>query len=128
LLKGECTKTDFTLVDAGSTVYFAGFNGCNGERPECCPWQVATTSAPATTAGGTNQDTGNHLGFDFPQPQDSNQAVLAACADDYYSISGGCCPVYVNKPLNFSCSSDIFPAGIGSSQQRLVVKLLATVR
>ncbi|KAK0655116.1 hypothetical protein B0T16DRAFT_450855 [Cercophora newfieldiana] len=92
LLKGECTKTDFTLVDAGSTVYFAGFNGCNGERPECCPWPVATTSA-ATTAGGTNQDTGNHIGFDFPQPQDSNQATLASCADDYYSISGGCCPV-----------------------------------
>ncbi|KAK0633755.1 hypothetical protein B0T14DRAFT_81012 [Immersiella caudata] len=95
LLKGECTKTDFTLVDAGSTVYFAGFNGCNGERPECCPWQVATMSASplATTMAGTNQDTGNHIGFDFPQPQDSNQATLASCADDYYSISGGCCPV-----------------------------------
>lgn len=95
LLKGVCTKTDFTLVDAGSTVYFAGFNGCNGDRPECCPWPVATTlaSAPTTTAAGTNQDTGNHIGFDFPQPRDSNQATLASCADDYYSVSGGCCPV-----------------------------------
>ncbi|KAK4443721.1 hypothetical protein QBC34DRAFT_430562 [Podospora aff. communis PSN243] len=44
LLKAECTKTGFTLVDASSTVYFAGFNGCNGERPGCCLWLVAATS------------------------------------------------------------------------------------
>ena len=94
LLRGECTETDFTLVDAGSTVYFAGFNGCNGDRPQCCPWPVATTSAPSPEAtGGTNQDTGNHIGFDFPQPEDANQVVMAKCADDYYSISGGCCPM-----------------------------------
>ncbi|KAK1758331.1 hypothetical protein QBC47DRAFT_440933 [Echria macrotheca] len=92
LLTGDCTETDFTLVDAGSTVYFAGFNGCNGDRPECCPFSVATTAAPAPT-DGTNADTGNHIGFDFPQPANKDQALLANCADDYYSISGGCCPV-----------------------------------
>lgn len=93
LLVGECTTTDFTLVDAGSTVYFAGFHGCNGDRPQCCPWSVATTTEPPPVTGGTNADLANRIGFDFPQPADKNQAVLANCADDYYSISGGCCPV-----------------------------------
>lgn len=101
LLSGACTaSTDFTLVDAGSTVFFAGFHGCNSDRPECCPWKVATASAAAATGsgsgggggGGTGSDTVNNVGVNFPVPADSAQAVLANCADDYYSISGGCCP------------------------------------
>jgi hypothetical protein len=99
-LKGECTKTDFTLVDAGSMVYFAGFNGCNGGRPVCCPWQVATTPHLCRLQLQTGRTKTREIAseFDFLQPQDSNRATLASCADDYYPISGGCCPVYVDKP------------------------------
>lgn len=84
LLGGECTETDFTLVDAGSTVYFAAFNGCNGERPQCCPWRVATsTESPPATTNAAGVDTANRIGFDFPQPEDNNLAVLNSCAEDY---------------------------------------------
>ncbi|KAJ4298420.1 hypothetical protein N0V88_003450 [Collariella sp. IMI 366227] len=84
LLKGPCTQTDFTLVDAGNTVYYAGFQGCNKDRPDCCPWAVATSTF--TT------DAQNNRLYDFPRPADGALAELASCADDYYSISGGCCP------------------------------------
>ncbi|KAK4102807.1 hypothetical protein N658DRAFT_324595 [Parathielavia hyrcaniae] len=83
LLRAECSATDFTLVDAGSTVYYAGFMGCVKDRPECCPWAVATATATA-------QD--NDRVYDFPTPVDDGLARLPSCADDYYSISGGCCP------------------------------------
>jgi hypothetical protein len=92
LLQGACTQTDFTLVDASSTVYYAGFQGCVKDRPECCPWAVdmAATEVPPSAGGGNAQDT-----YDFPKPVNQDMAVLAKCADDYYSISGGCCPKYV---------------------------------
>ncbi|KAK3695609.1 hypothetical protein B0T22DRAFT_112792 [Podospora appendiculata] len=97
LLEGACSKPDFTLVDAGSTVYYAGFLGCNGQRPECCPWQVATPAANAgaaptntNTAGAAEGTKGGNL--NFPQPANGVQATLVNCAADYYSISGGCCP------------------------------------
>jgi hypothetical protein len=96
LLQGACTQTGFTQVDAGGTVYFAGFVGCIKDKPECCPYAVDMAKAGSTaTAGGNAQDMGN-LGFDFPQPASSELAVQAKCADDYYSISGGCCPKYVS--------------------------------
>jgi hypothetical protein len=105
LLQGPCSSTGFTLVDASSTVYYAGFVGCNKDRPECCPWAVAstgTTPAPgaATDAAGANAKDSNS--YDFPRPANNDLAQLASCADDYYSISGGCCPKYVP-----SCSSSV---------------------
>jgi hypothetical protein len=85
LLQGRCRETGFTLVDAGNTVYYAGLMGCNMASPECCPWAVAT--ATSSSAGKDN------VAYAFPQPTASNLARLAKCADDYYSISGGCCPM-----------------------------------
>ncbi|KAK0725757.1 hypothetical protein B0H67DRAFT_139730 [Lasiosphaeris hirsuta] len=94
LLSGDCKKTAFTLVDAGSTAYWAGFNGCQGDKPECCPYTVATpTATPTVNTRGPDRNSGNALGFDFPRPaDDGRQTMLKKCADDYYSISGGCCP------------------------------------
>ncbi|EAQ90025.1 hypothetical protein CHGG_06644 [Chaetomium globosum CBS 148.51] len=93
LLKGPCSQTDFTLVDAGSTVYYGGFVGCVNDRPECCPWAVGT---PASAAAGSATTDGAAINArdntDFPTPVNGDLAVLASCADDYYSISGGCCP------------------------------------
>lgn len=102
LLQGPCSTADFTLVDAGSTVYFAGFLGCVGNRPECCPWPVAT--ATAATAGLAPASTGvnvqDNRPYNFPVPTASAMAQLSSCADDYYSISGQCCPVYVPRRLD----------------------------
>ena len=85
LLKGPCSSTAFTQVDASSTVFYAGFVGCDQARPECCPWAVAST--------GTNVQ--DNVAYDLPKPANGDLAVLASCADDHYSISGGCCPKYV---------------------------------
>ncbi|KAM7186556.1 hypothetical protein V8F33_011760 [Rhypophila sp. PSN 637] len=96
LLAGACSaSTDYTLVNAGATVYAAGVVGCNGNRPECCPWKVGEmgSAGGAAPAGGTEDQSKNRVGVDFPQPEDNAQAVLAGCAQDYYSVSGGCCPV-----------------------------------
>jgi hypothetical protein len=86
LLQGDCASTGFTLVDAGSTMYFAGYQGCIRDKPECCPWDVKTGGLAAPTADG------KALGFNFPEPANQDDLVLKKCADDYYSISGGCCP------------------------------------
>lgn len=88
LLQGACGNTEFTLVDAVSTIYYAGFQGCVKNRPECCPWAVNTAMAAAEGSGGS----GDKEAVEFPQPVDGNLATLASCAKDYYSISGGCCP------------------------------------
>jgi hypothetical protein len=93
LLRGECSETDFTLVDEGSTVYYAGFMGCIKDKPECCPWAVATATAEA-------QD---NRAYDFPTPVNNDLARLASCANDYYSISGGCCPKYAFHPPPWLC-------------------------
>lgn len=101
LLSGGCTETDFTLVDAGSTMFYAGFVGCIKDKPECCPWPVSTqadgaiAAAQTEAAGSGNGDKIRNLGFDYPQPADQKLVQMASCASDYYSISGGCCPVYV---------------------------------
>lgn len=95
LLTGGCDSTSYTLIDSGSTVYWAGFVGCINDRPECCPWTIANTIAtdapPATQDGGVNTQLDNPGGA-YPSPKDGVQLVLASCADDYYSISGSCCP------------------------------------
>ncbi|KAK4133475.1 hypothetical protein BT67DRAFT_382592 [Trichocladium antarcticum] len=94
LLRGPCSQTGFTQVDAGNTVYYAGFVGCIRDRPECCPYAVDTAmgSAQATDAAGIQVQDNKDLGFDFPQPVSSDSGMQTKCAEDYYSISGGCCP------------------------------------
>ncbi|KAL8365194.1 hypothetical protein RB595_004143 [Gaeumannomyces hyphopodioides] len=95
LLDRGCDSASYTLIDSGSTVYWAGFVGCINDRPECCPWTIANTIAtdapPATQDGGVNTQRDNSGGA-YPSPKDGVQSVLANCADDYYSISGSCCP------------------------------------
>lgn len=99
LLDGECAQTGFTRVDAGNTIYFAGFMGCINDRPECCPWPVATATSgstgPATDAAGVNVQ--DNIVYDFPMPVSNDLAQLVSCAEDYYSVSGGCCPKYVTQ-------------------------------
>ncbi|KAK4660658.1 hypothetical protein QC762_121010 [Podospora pseudocomata] len=93
LLKDECGQASFTLVDAGNTAYYAGFLGCIKDRPDCCPWPVETATAAVVSAvAGSNAAELEKLGFDYPIPVDAKQARLQTCAEDYYSVDGGCCP------------------------------------
>lgn len=86
LLQGPCSSTAFTQVDASTTVFYAGFVGCDRDRPECCPWSVAST-------GANVQD---NTAYDLPKPANNDLAQLASCPGDHYSISGGCCPKYAS--------------------------------
>ncbi|KAL0468791.1 hypothetical protein QR685DRAFT_573086 [Neurospora intermedia] len=100
LLSGECTSTDFTLVGAndGYTMYYAGFQGCNDDRPQCCPWPVAADSATNSFSATVNVEVEPEIeiehkrGDNYPQPARGYSAKLKNCPDDYYSVSGGCCP------------------------------------
>ena len=97
ILSGECSTTEFTLIDAGSTVFYAPFVGCVSDRPECCPWTVAlTTTVTVTTNGATSVVTStpseNHQDVAYPFARESGQQALGACPADYYRISGSCCP------------------------------------
>ncbi len=99
LLDGACLSTEFTLLDVGSTVFYAPFVGCVSDRPDCCPYTVATTTLSVTqdttvtmtitASGASDQGQGQSI-MAYPQPAD--QQIMQACASDYYSISGNCCP------------------------------------
>jgi len=108
LLQGACRSTQFTLVDVGSTVFWAPFVGCVSDRPDCCPYTVATTALAGITQdttvtmtvtadGGSGQ---NQAVMAYPQPADNQ--IMKSCATDYYSISGNCCPKCVVPLLNES--------------------------
>jgi hypothetical protein len=38
LLSGNCKSTQYTLLDIGTSVYWAAFVGCASDRPDCCPY------------------------------------------------------------------------------------------
>ncbi len=85
LLEGDCSSTSYTLVNGGDMVFYAAFVGCNADRPQCCPWNVSTEAVPqgnrvAAAAGG------------FPIPASDIKDQLRQCPNDYYSVSGQCCP------------------------------------
>ncbi|CCC08711.1 hypothetical protein SMACR_06818 [Sordaria macrospora] len=88
-------------TDGGHTTYYAGFQGCNDDRPQCCPWPISANSAqnaPPVTANieiEPELEIEHKHGNDYPQPAHGHKTKLEHCPDDYYSISNGCCPVYV---------------------------------
>ena len=99
-------------ANGGSTMYYAGFQGCNGDRPQCCPWPVDASSVQDAGSLVTaeielepefelKRDPGN----DYPRPAHGYKTRLKSCPDDYYSVSGGCCPAYVFSYLNPFCFS-----------------------
>jgi hypothetical protein len=119
LLVGTCATPTFTLVDAGTMVYYVPFVGCISDRPECCPWTAAltpvTTTVTVTNAEVTEtitKTTASHNPNDaaYPSAMYSDQQVLPHCPNDYYSISGSCCPRFVMSPhmldLLMGCSAD----------------------
>ncbi|KAK3396178.1 hypothetical protein B0T20DRAFT_454817 [Sordaria brevicollis] len=75
-----------------------GYNGdsCNDNRPQCCPWPVATISAkndPSSTIDVQVEPELEHKDGDaWPRPAKGYKGKLKDCPDDYYSVSGGCCP------------------------------------
>ena len=86
LLVGYCATAEFSLVYGPQTtdMYFIGIVGCMGDKTDCCPFQVATTTA-TVTATVTDQ-------FFFPGVARPELAILPRCPEDYVTISSVCCP------------------------------------
>ncbi|KAK3987524.1 hypothetical protein QBC44DRAFT_383175 [Cladorrhinum sp. PSN332] len=98
LLEGDCSSTSFSVINAGDMMFYAPIVGCNANRPECCPWIVSGSAAQAATAGATagpsNQDINRVAAAagQFPMPENGQISILPRCPNDYYSVSGLCCP------------------------------------
>ncbi|KAK0622751.1 hypothetical protein B0T14DRAFT_514405 [Immersiella caudata] len=91
LEQAECKSTSFSLVSADNIIMYAAVVGCMADRPQCCPWSVSVDGSPT---GGAPQQ-GNRVAGGpgrFPIPASGVQAYLDRCPDDYYSVSGQCCP------------------------------------
>ena len=77
-------------------MYYAGFQGCNDDRAQCCPWPVDANSPVTLNIEAEPEFEIEHKhGNDYPQPASGYRAKFKNCPDDYYSVSGGCCPAYV---------------------------------
>jgi hypothetical protein len=117
LLQGYCNTPEYILLD-GPTAYWAPAIGCADDKTDCCPYSIAQTSAAATATivtfvstvivnvgpGATTQPAYSAF-LAFPIPASANQATLAHFPADYQTVSGGCCPSYVNAsipPLRYS--------------------------
>lgn len=85
-------------ANEGYTMYYVGFQGCNDDRPQCCPWPVAANSATNSFSATVNVEVEPEIeiehkrGDNYPQPARGYSAKLKRCPNDYYSVSGGCCP------------------------------------
>ncbi|KAK4223052.1 hypothetical protein QBC38DRAFT_517791 [Podospora fimiseda] len=99
LLAGDCSSTTFSVINAGDVMFYAPIVGCNANRPECCPWLVSGTpvagSTPAPTTAGPNARDLQRVAAaagQFPVPADGQLQTLPRCPNDFYSVSGQCCP------------------------------------
>jgi hypothetical protein len=78
IIQGYCAQQDYALLD-GPLVYWAPVLGCVAGKPDCCPFDVATSTGVGDHNAG------------FP----SAVAMLDRCPNDYHSIGSVCCPSYV---------------------------------
>jgi hypothetical protein len=95
LLVGTCGTPGFSLVYGPNTatMFDIGIVGCQGNKPDCCPFPVAprvvTTDATVTkTVGGPSVSNR----FIFPAAVTPRQVTLSRCPEDYVTISSVCCP------------------------------------
>ncbi|KAL1838167.1 hypothetical protein VTJ49DRAFT_2969 [Mycothermus thermophilus] len=86
LLAGECSSTSYTLLNGGDFVFYAAVVGCDAGRPQCCPWNVAEQDESGVPAEN------RAIPGEFPNPASAQDSKLDGCPQDYYSISGKCCP------------------------------------
>ena len=108
LLVGYCATPEFSLVYGPQTtaVYFIGVVGCVGEKPDCCPFQVSSTTSTVTetvtqTLGAGLTTTVTQIAgagppvinqFPLPAAVSSSQITLSRCPEDYETVSSVCCP------------------------------------
>jgi hypothetical protein len=100
---GKCSVTSYTLLNDTATAFFIPFIGCDGNRPECCPFTPNNVMIAGATSGGTVTLTatgtatpGQSLltfssGYPVPGPNDQH-ATLSKCPDDYDDYGTACCP------------------------------------
>jgi len=94
LAEPDCKSTSYTLMSADDVVYYAAVVGCDANRPQCCPWSVSVEGGSPTAAANDGNRVAGGPG-QFPVPANGVKALLEKCPDDYYSVSGQCCPKYV---------------------------------
>jgi len=96
LLVGYCAIPKFSLVYGPQTtaVYFIGVVGCMGDKPDCCPFQVSSTTSTITTTVTQTVRAGPSITdqFFFPIAASSSQITLPRCPEDYETVSSVCCP------------------------------------
>jgi hypothetical protein len=94
------------LLNDTQTAFFVPFVGCDGQRPECCPFTANNIQVGGATSGGTvtltatgtatptqSQLTVGASSLGYPVPLASDQhATLARCPDDYDDFNTACCP------------------------------------
>ena len=108
LLEHSCASAEYTLIDGGATMYYIPFVGCINDRLDCCPFTarpvggntlttppVSLTRAQQTSPTSRSSSYGLHV---YPQALAAEDGIMKHCADDYYSISGSCCPRYEMPP------------------------------
>jgi len=102
LLVGYCASPEYTLVDAGATVWWAPVVGCHPDKPDCCPSSSTDTAvstftsfvaSTAPTVTVTIEPSGQNSS-PTSQPGDfgGENVAMAKCPADYQTVSGGCCP------------------------------------
>lgn len=99
-----CATPRYTLLHAGDIVFYAAFVGCGADKPECCPWEVATTTTelPLGSTEGGGAPAGDRFKVivqggpgQLPLPKDlAKEGKLERCPGDYYTVRGEgiCCP------------------------------------
>ena len=101
LLVGYCASPEYTLVNAGPTVWWAPVVGCHDDKPECCPSSLTDTAvstftsfvaSTASTITVTIEPSSQGLSPSQFGGSGGETAALDKCPADYQLVSGGCCP------------------------------------
>jgi hypothetical protein len=115
LLTGYCATYDYSLLSGpqSTALYYIPIVGCVGDKPDCCPFPVNTTTTSTVTKSITTSVTISTAGvvtvsvistvtvedsspestsFVFPTPESQAQVTLNRCPQDYETVSSGCCP------------------------------------
>jgi len=69
-------------------LYFIGIVGCMGDKTDCCPFEVSSSTEIVTAT--VTATAANELGF--PAAASSSQVTLSRCPEDYVTVLSVCCP------------------------------------
>jgi hypothetical protein len=119
LLTGTCATPEFSLVygPQTATMYYIGIIGCEGGKPDCCPFPVAT---PGATTDATTTKTVGRLTITDTITTHETISGLTVTKTITAVTAGGSNPT-VTAPVGGPSGSNrfIFPAAASPSQVTL---------